>query len=287
MNTHTVTETNYSDQEGYTGCTGYNPHCCRGPPGSQGNPGQQGIPGNQGMEGPPGIQGPPGLQGPEGCKGCKGEKGCKGDRGCEGPTGPRGYHGHTGPKGDIGSQGDTGAQGDMGHTGPQGDIGSTGPRAFTDTYLNAYNISDQVIAVENNFAFDSIRIVVGSCGMIAGSSNLFLWKAGDYYLSYHVFHLEPLQLGLFMNNNIIPGSIVGDQLSATILSSTLILHVEESDLTEPTSLSPSGFAALIQLRNHSSYSPLISIDGHTGSGSQINQTNINLVVFYLNTQEVV
>ena len=79
------------------------------------------------------------------------------------------------------------------------------------------------------------------------------------------------------------GSIIGDQLSATVASNTIILRVTDADLTTPTSLSPSGFAASVQIRNHSSYSPAINIDGHAGSGSNLNQTNINLVIFLLNS----
>ena len=137
--------------------------------------------------------------------------------------------------------------------------------------------------IENNFLFDNIRLINGSCGFILGTSDVYIWKAGVYHVSYRIFHLEPLQNAIFMNNVIVTGSIVGDQLSATVLSNTLLLSVSDSDITEPTSLSPSGFGALIQIRNHSSFSPIIHIDGHTGSGSQIGQSNINLVIFHLHS----
>ena len=135
--------------------------------------------------------------------------------------------------------------------------------------------------MSNNFSFDSIRLIYGSCAFIPGSTDVYIWQAGVYHVAYHIFHLEPLQNAIFMNNVIVTGSIIGDQLSATVASNTVLLTVNDSDLTEPTSLSPTGFAALIQIRNHSSYAPLIHIDGHAGSGSQIGQSNLNLVIFLL------
>jgi len=144
--------------------------------------------------------------------------------------------------------------------------------------MNLYNISDQLIPVEHDFAFEFNRVIAGSCDHIAGSSDVYVWETGVYYMSYNTFHLEPLQTAIFLNNNIIVGSIIGDQLSATVAANTLILEITEEDLITPTELSPTGFAALLNLRNHSSYAPVIHIDGHQGSGSQINQTNINFVL---------
>jgi len=49
----------------------------------------------------------------------------------------------------------------------------------------------------------------------------------------------------------------------------------------PTGLSPSGFAAKIQLVNHTSYVPFVTLDGTTGSGSAIPQTRAALSMFKL------
>ena len=84
-----------------------------------------------------------------------------------------------------------------------------------------------------------------------------------------------------MNNIMVVGSIIGDQLSATVASNTVLLKITQEDLISFTSLSPTGLEALLQIRNHSSFAPVINIDGHSGSGSQVNQSNLNLVIFLI------
>jgi len=204
--------------------------------------------------------------------GDKGDKGDQGDKGDKGDKGDQGDKGDKGDKGDQGDKGDKGDQGEMGFTGP------TGPRGISETYLNIYNHDDQEVAVENNFTFSHERIVEGSCFHYPSTSDVIIWKAGDYYVSYHCFHLEPLQCAIFMNDILVEGSIIGDQLSATVASNTLILRITKDDLIQETTF---GLSAIIQLRNHSSYAPVIHIDGHAGSGSNIDQSNLNLVVFLL------
>jgi hypothetical protein len=102
---------------------------------------------------------------------------------------------------------------------------------------------------------------------------------GVYYCGFALFHLEPLQCAIFKNDVVEVGTIIGDQLSATVASNLVLLIITEFDMLEPTPFSPTGFAAKINLRNHSSYAPLIHSDGHQGSGSQIDQSNLNLVLF--------
>jgi hypothetical protein len=46
-------------------------------------------------------------------------------------------------------------------------------------------------------------------------------------------------------------------------------------------LSPSGFACKLQLRNHTSYAPVVSLDGTSGSGSAEPDVNCSLTVILL------
>ena len=46
----------------------------------------------------------------------------------------------------------------------------------------------------------------------------------------------------------------------------------------PCDISPTGFAALIQLRNHTSYVPFVTLDGVEGSGSASPQMVANITL---------
>ena len=76
---------------------------------------------------------------------------------------------------------------------------------FRSTYMNLYNITDQNIPVESNIKFDNARVIRGSCGFLVNTSEIYVWRPGNYYLGFHMFHLEPLQLAVFLNNIEITG----------------------------------------------------------------------------------
>ena len=58
-----------------------------------------------------------------------------------------------------------------------------------------------------------------------------------------------------------------------------IIEILPSDLL-PNSDSPSGVAAVLEIRNHSSYIPLL-LDGRLGSGTDPTQTNGSFIVIQL------
>jgi hypothetical protein len=182
-----------------------------------------------------------------------------------GPTGPKGDQGETGPKGDKGDKGDQ---------------GETGPSGNSDTFMHIYNTGVQLVPVESDFKFDSNNIIIGSCGHIVGSPDIYIWKAGYYHMVYSIFHLEPMQMAIFKNNVKLIGSNTGDQIPSTSAVNSIIFVVTPQDLTEQTPLSPTGLAARINLRNHSSFVP-VTINGHAGIGTQVLQNNIDLTLFLL------
>lgn len=123
---------------------------------------------------------------------------------------------------------------------------------------------------------------MGDCGHIPGSKELEIWRSGTYFVSYNVYHDEPFQCAIFLNNNLVVGSLIGDQNSGTVVLNGILLEILPGDINQPSSLSPSNLSAKITLRNHSSFSPVgVLIDGHEGSGSQTGQTNVNVILYLI------
>jgi hypothetical protein len=175
--------------------------------------------------------------------------------------------------------GPTGETGPIGETGP---TGATGPIAFEPTFIHVARLTEQILLAEENVIFDSIAVNYGDCGLIPSTSEVVLWAAGYYNVYFNIYHQEPCQFSVFLNDVIALDSIVGSPTGAAQNSSSLILQVVPSDLLYfPTSLSPSGFAAKIEFRNHTSFAPSITLNGQSGSGSASPQIVAVVVIFRL------
>jgi hypothetical protein len=102
---------------------------------------------------------------------------------------------------------------------------------------------------------------------------------------FNVCHQEPCQMAVFMNNTLIKGTIVGSPTGSSQNSSTIIFHITASDVSgTATNLSPTGFAALIHLRNHTSFVPFVTLNGVGGSGSALPQIVANVSIHSLVTE---
>jgi hypothetical protein len=65
----------------------------------------------------------------------------------------------------------------------------------------------------------------------------------------------------------VPGTTFSSPTGATQSALTLIFYIDASDMISATPLSPSGFACKLQLTNHTSYAPIITLNGVSGAGS--------------------
>jgi len=264
----------------------------KGDKGDKGDRGERGPQGDTGRQGEMGDQGEPGEQGEQGIQGERGDTGEQGERGERGDTGEQGERGDTGEQGE---RGDTGEQGERGDTGEQGIPGETGPRGDTGpqqpagiaTFINTYSTSTQVLATEDPVVFDSNNALFGSVSHTPGESLIYLWSPGFYHIYYNLYHIEPCQFTLFLNNNVVPGSIVGSPTGASQNSSVVIIEILQSDLIVPFIGAPGGFAATFQLRNHTSFSPTVILDGATGSGSASPQIRATITISQLTTTIIV
>lgn len=216
--------------------------------------------------------GPQGVVGPTGDTGADGLMGPRGLPGPHGPTGARGDTGATGVQGLVGAKGDTGVQGNLGPTGP----------AFAPTFIHVDSTVPQALNQEDPVTFEATNTALGSVAHPTGTGDIFVWQSGYYNVYFNVYHVEACQFSSFMNGIMIPGTTTGSASGASQNSSSFIFYVSPADvLGTPTLLSPTGFAARIQLKNHTSYVPVVHLDLASGSGSVSPQVTATVVLFLL------
>jgi hypothetical protein len=251
----------------------------QGPQGEQGEQGIEGPQGPQGEQGEQGIEGPQGPQGEQGIEGPQGPQGFQGEQGIEGPQGPQGFQGEQGIEGPQGPQG---FQGEQGIEGPRGETGSTGPCCpFADTFLHADSSMDQFLVAEQAVMFESTAIFRGDCYHTATDTKMYFWRPGFYHIYRNLYHQEACQFALFMNGVPVPGTTHGSPTGSSQNSSASIIEITPADFTTALSQSPSGFAAALEIVNHTSFIPVISLNGLNGSGSSSPQVTANVTIFLL------
>jgi hypothetical protein len=134
---------------------------------------------------------------------------------------------------------------------------------------------------EQAIAFDLYSSKSGSCDHLPGDTDVWVWQAGSYFVHINLHHTEPCQFSIFKNAIPVIGSIFSSPTGATQNSHTVIVDVLPSDISEPTSLSPSGFACKLRLVNHTSYVPVVTINGVAGGGSAAPDSTATMSVILL------
>jgi hypothetical protein len=143
--------------------------------------------------------------------------------------------------------------------------------------------ADQTLLSQEAVIFDSPDyITYGECGHVQTTSEVYVWGAGYYKVEFTLYHIEPCQFTIFLNDAPEPGTITGSPTGASVLTLSHILYISPAAVgISPTALSPTGFAAKLQLVNHTSFAPSITLDGSSGSGSATPQTHASLSLFKL------
>jgi hypothetical protein len=96
-----------------------------------------------------------------------------------------------------------------------------------------------------------------------------------------IHHQEPCQFAIYKNNLPVISAIFSSPTGATQTSHGVIVEVEQTDLSEVTSVSPFGVACKFRLVNHTSYSPIIHINGVSGGGSASPDSTSTMTVILL------
>ena len=171
-----------------------------------------------------------------------------------------------------------GPKGDTGEQGPKGDTGS-----MSQVFLHVNRITDQIMVAQDNVSFDGNVIKMGACNLdTTNSENILIWEPGYYHLYFNIYHTEPCQFSVFLNNIIVAESTVGSPTGSSQNSSTEIIYISANDvLFYATNLSSIGTAAYLNFRNHTSFSQIVTLNGQFGSGSVTPQITANVSLFKL------
>jgi hypothetical protein len=141
--------------------------------------------------------------------------------------------------------------------------------------------SDQFLAPEDAVIYDVNGIYYGDCSHTAGDSKLYFWRPGFYYVYSNLYHQEACQFTTFLNGVPVPGTTKGSPTGASQNSSAGIIQIKTTDFITPTSASPSGFAAAIEIVNHTSFVPIVTLNGLGGSGSASPQITATVTVILI------
>ncbi len=203
----------------------------------------------------------------DGRSGRDGRDGRHGKDGKDGPTGP------TGPA----QYGPIGATGSDGPTGPAGPTGPNGSQE--STFINICRVSDIAVPQEMAVAYDVLIQKYGNVEYNVGGASVYIWQPGYYQLYYSLFPQQPAQFAVKLNDTIISGSIVGSSGGSSSIAGSIIFLITDNDFTQPTNFpTPTGFAALIQIVNHTSIVPIVILNGSNGSGLQTTQVRAMLTL---------
>jgi hypothetical protein len=151
------------------------------------------------------------------------------------------------------------------------------------SFLRAYNDVQQSVDIEQNVLFNKVDVSVGNIYHIPNSGQFLLETVGYYDVQIKMYHEYSAQVGLFLNNVLLPGSVTGEPAAASIIIINTIVKIINSDLL-PNTDSATGVAAILELRNHSSYISPILLDGREGCGSDITQINASFVILQISDQ---
>ena len=169
--------------------------------------------------------------------------------------------------------------GNAGHTGYTGPIGP--PGSTSDAFIHIFSSTPQLIGVDEPVNFDSTPVLFGSFAFTNGTSEIWAWQPGYYYVCLTIQHKEAFQFCVMKNDTIVvPGSIFSSPSGSVQNVCSFIMHIDPSEVVLPAPQSPSGVACKVQLRNHTSYFPTIFLDS-TSNGSALPNINCNISLILL------
>ena len=261
--------------------------------GPTGPTGQIGIMGEIGPTGHTGQMGTVGEIGPTGATGQQGNMGEIGPIGLIGPTGGMGPTGATGQQGNMGEMGLTGPIGATGQEGTSGNVGPTGPTGpsgntfitnglIYQSFITAYSLNEQTLSVDEPITFDTHSVIFGECLHEENTPDLWFWNPGNYMVSMNICSNERGQFSLIKNLNYsIPGGTVGINTVYAQTNMTVIMLIEDTDLTEPIPTLLNKTGCRIQVVNTSSLTDTVTLYGSTNTGNPMPQITASITIIRL------
>jgi len=145
------------------------------------------------------------------------------------------------------------------------------------TWLTLYSVEEQQIAQGSPIVFEMSETIHGYCCHTENTGNVWICAPGYYQIYMNFYHLEPCQFSLCKNMTDIV-STVGSLSGSSQNSNFFIVKIRKSDMTQPCSMSATGYACLLQVLNNSSITPYVTLIGSHSSANTIPQVTATLTI---------
>ncbi|WP_051314887.1 hypothetical protein [Alteribacter aurantiacus] len=99
--------------------------------------------------------------------------------------------------------------GPPGPPGPPGPTGPQGPPGFSSTHAYIFNLATQGLQPGDEIAFSNTGVSFGPIEHQDGESDIIFNEVGDYAITFSVTGEQRNQFTLFLNDQVIPGTIYG------------------------------------------------------------------------------
>jgi hypothetical protein len=127
-----------------------------------------------------------------------------------------------------------------------------------------YSTTKQTIPLETPITYDAARNTIGNIGHNPFTSQIYIWQPGYYYVHTILHIIEACQFAIFLNGTIY-GNAFSSSTGAAQLGHEMIIYISPADIMmNETALSPTGFAAVLETFNHTSYNPTATINNPSG-----------------------
>jgi hypothetical protein len=127
--------------------------------------------------------------------------------------------------------------------------------------------------------FDTNSALYGYCMHIQNTSEILIWRAGYYFITTSLYHLEACQFSIFKNKTtIIPNSTIGSLSGASQNTTSFILQITDNDMIMPNIFSPTTYACSLELINNTTYASYITLFGTSSAGNMIPQVTATISV---------
>jgi len=150
------------------------------------------------------------------------------------------------------------------------------------TYLTTYSLQEQQIEHGSPIVFEHNETLHGQCCHIENTGDIWICSPGYYQVYMNMYHLEPCQFSIYKNNtDIIPCGTVGSISGLSQLSTAFVVRIRRSDMTQPCSMSATGYACLLQVLNNTSNIPYVTLIGSQSSVNVVDQVTASLTIVSL------
>lgn len=147
------------------------------------------------------------------------------------------------------------------------------------TFLTVYSVEEQQIQSGSPIIFEINETLHGYCCHLENTGDIWICEPGYYQVYMNFYHLEPCQFSICKNTtDILPCGTVGSLSGSSQNSNSFVVKIKKSDMTQPCSMSTSGYACLLQVLNNSSMTPYVTLIGSPSSANTIPQITATLSI---------